>query len=60
MKIVENVPINCKIEFGLKVVFAIYQVQCCLLFVCFVSYAALIIHEHATPLRAHYKSMRKR
>jgi hypothetical protein len=27
MKISENVPINCKIEFDLKVGFAIYQVQ---------------------------------
>jgi hypothetical protein len=27
MKIVENIFINCKIEFDLKVVFAIYQVQ---------------------------------
>jgi hypothetical protein len=27
LKFVENVPINCKIEFGLKVGFAIYQVQ---------------------------------
>jgi hypothetical protein len=27
MKINENLPINCKIEIGLKVVFAIYKVQ---------------------------------
>ena len=27
MEIVENVSIHCKIEIGLKVVFAIYQVQ---------------------------------
>ena len=29
MEIDENVSINCKIEIGLKVVFAIYQVQYC-------------------------------
>ena len=29
MKIIENVPINCKLEIGLKVAFAIYQVQYC-------------------------------
>ena len=27
MEIVENIPINCKIEFDLKVGFAIYQVH---------------------------------
>ena len=27
MKIAENVPINCKVEFGLKLGFAINQVQ---------------------------------
>jgi hypothetical protein len=31
VEIVENVPINCKIEFGLKVGFAINQVQLLLL-----------------------------
>jgi hypothetical protein len=29
VEIVENLFINCKIKIGLKVVFAIYQVQCC-------------------------------
>ena len=29
LKLVQNVPINCKIEFDLKVGFAIYQVQYC-------------------------------
>ena len=34
MKIVGNVSINCKIKIGLKVGFAIYQVQFVFLFVC--------------------------
>ena len=35
MKRVETLLINCKIEFGLKVGFAIYQVQCFLFWIRF-------------------------